>query len=109
MLILLILFLGLTPSLVSIWALQRFDRRSSQIPTGRFRSLDPTMPLSYRLAQPRPLDLHYVEGIGHMIGDLTCQFNARSSYIRCAVNPLGDCKTCLQYQPIPDPEGQEPA
>lgn len=45
-----------------------------------------------------PPDHHYVEGIGYMIGDLTCQFNARSSYIRCAVNPTGPCEQCLHYQ-----------
>jgi hypothetical protein len=106
MLILLILFLGLTPSLLSIWAVQRADQRVSSYAS---RTSPTSAPISYRLAQPRPLDLHYVEGIGHMIGDLTCQFNARSSYIRCAVNPMGDCKTCLQYQPIPDPDAQNPA
>ena len=41
---------------------------------------------------------HYVEGIGYMIGDLTCEFNARSSYLRCAVNPSGPCENCLHYQ-----------
>lgn len=107
MLILLILFLGLTPSLLSIWVLQRVDQRAPYFYSGRSRSPAVPMPISYRLAQPLPADLHYVEGIGHMIGDLTCQFNARSAYIRCAVNPTGDCKTCLQYQPIPDPEVQE--
>lgn len=45
-----------------------------------------------------PPDYHYVEGIGYMIGDLTCQFNARSSYIRCAVNPMGPCEQCSYYQ-----------
>lgn len=45
-----------------------------------------------------PSDHRYVEGIGFMIGDLTCQFNARSSLLRCAVNPSGPCETCLHYQ-----------
>lgn len=45
-----------------------------------------------------PPDQHYVTGIGYIIGDLTCQFNARSSYIRCAVNPSGPCQDCLHYQ-----------
>jgi hypothetical protein len=45
-----------------------------------------------------PPEYQYVEGIGYMIGDLTCQFNARSSYIRCAVNPIGPCQDCSHYQ-----------
>lgn len=44
-------------------------------------------------------DHQYVEGIGYIIGDFTCQFNARSSHIRCAVNPTGPCEGCSQYQP----------
>jgi Family of unknown function (DUF6464) len=40
----------------------------------------------------------YLEGIGYVIGDITCRFNAHSSYIRCAVNPLGPCEDCSHYQ-----------
>lgn len=36
------------------------------------------------------------------IGDLRCRFNARSPYLRCAVNPLGPCETCQAYA-APDP------
>jgi Family of unknown function (DUF6464) len=39
----------------------------------------------------------YVEGVGYVIGDLTCSFNARSPYIRCAVNPDGLCQDCRHY------------
>jgi hypothetical protein len=34
------------------------------------------------------------------IGDLTCFYNARSPYLRCAVNPLGPCENCEYYQAI---------
>lgn len=40
----------------------------------------------------------YIEGMGYMVGDITCRFNAQSSYIRCAVNPLGPCEGCSHYQ-----------
>jgi hypothetical protein len=30
------------------------------------------------------------------IGDLNCKYNAKSSFIRCAVNPSGPCEGCLQ-------------
>lgn len=45
-------------------------------------------------------DHQYVEGIGYMVGDLTCRFNARSPYLRCAVNPTGPCKHCPYYESI---------
>jgi hypothetical protein len=44
-------------------------------------------------------DQHYVEGMGYIIGDFTCQFNARSPLIRCAINPSGPCQGCYHYQP----------
>ncbi|MER3432035.1 MAG: hypothetical protein C4288_01035 [Leptolyngbya sp. ERB_1_1] len=45
-----------------------------------------------------PPDYHHVEGIGSLIGDFTCAYNARSPYIRCAVNPSGPCETCRSYE-----------
>jgi hypothetical protein len=39
----------------------------------------------------------YVEGVGYVIGDLSCSYNARSPYIRCAVNPDGLCQDCRHY------------
>lgn len=55
----------------------------------------------------------YVQANGHseekswigdrwVIGDATCQYNARSEIIRCAVHPEGPCDTCAHYQPQPD-------
>jgi hypothetical protein len=40
----------------------------------------------------------YIEGVGYVIGDLSCNYNARSPYIRCAVNPDGLCQDCRHYQ-----------
>jgi Family of unknown function (DUF6464) len=39
----------------------------------------------------------YIEGVGYVIGDLTCSYNARSPYIRCAINPTGLCQDCRHY------------
>jgi hypothetical protein len=39
----------------------------------------------------------YIEGVGYVIGDLSCHYNARSPYIRCAVNPDGLCQDCRHY------------
>lgn len=32
------------------------------------------------------------------IGDTTCVNNARSKYLKCAVNPMGDCEVCEHYE-----------
>lgn len=45
-----------------------------------------------------PIDHQYVDGIGALIGDFTCRYNARSPYVRCAVNPFGPCKECPHYE-----------
>ncbi|NES24981.1 MAG: hypothetical protein F6K41_40250 [Symploca sp. SIO3E6] len=44
-------------------------------------------------------DRHHIEGVGYIIGDITCNFNACSAYIRCAVNPSGPCENCCHYEP----------
>ncbi|NJN32661.1 MAG: hypothetical protein HC824_21300 [Synechococcales cyanobacterium RM1_1_8] len=58
-----------------------------------------------RLARPRPLPLaqpeeRYIPGVGLVIGDLSCEFNARSPQLRCTVNPYGPCQGCGSYQPL---------
>lgn len=45
-------------------------------------------------------DRYYLEGVGFLIGDISCRFNARSSYLRCAVNPEGPCQDCRHYEQI---------
>ena len=45
-----------------------------------------------------PGDRYYLEGVDYLVGDITCQFNARSAYIRCAVNPSGPCQGCRHFQ-----------
>ncbi len=37
---------------------------------------------------------------GLLIGDPTCLYNARSSHLRCAVNPQGPCEGCDHYEPM---------
>jgi len=90
-----ILILGLTPSLLSLW----FARETSARAEARLQiAIESFAARGLSSLQPLP-DQHYVEGIGYIIGDLNCKFNARSSYIRCAVNPSGTCQDCSHYQP----------
>lgn len=92
--VLFIVVLGLTPSLFSLWIMRQADARAQE----RLRMAMESV-ATRRLSTLHPLpDQHYAEGIGYIIGDLTCQFNARSNYIRCAVNPSGPCEGCLHYR-----------
>jgi hypothetical protein len=91
-----IVVLGLTPAIFSIWIMRRADARAQErlrlaIESVSSRGLTTT---AFRL----PPEHQYVEGVGYVIGDFSCKFNARSSYIRCAVNPFGPCEGCSQYQ-----------
>jgi hypothetical protein len=49
-------------------------------------------------SRPEPSDRYYLEGVGYLIGDISCRYNARSGYLRCAVNPSGPCEGCRYYE-----------
>lgn len=34
----------------------------------------------------------------YFVGNTSCQFNAHSPYIRCAINPSGPCEDCPHYE-----------
>ncbi|MGB3769058.1 MAG: DUF6464 family protein [Phormidesmis sp.] len=36
--------------------------------------------------------------MGFVVGDITCQLNALSPYVRCAANPFGPCEDCQEYE-----------
>jgi Family of unknown function (DUF6464) len=44
----------------------------------------------------RPTEKSQIEG-RWVLGDATCEFNARSEIVRCAVNPDGPCEGCRHY------------
>ncbi|MGD1808336.1 DUF6464 family protein [Dapis sp. BLCC M126] len=94
--ILLIFLIGITPCLVSLWILHKLEARITE----RLNSI--RLAVNYReitaiSSQP---EQQYIQGVGYIVGDITCKFNARSSQVRCAVNPLGPCKDCRDYQSI---------
>ena len=37
-----------------------------------------------------------------VIGDSTCEYNARSPLLRCAPNPMGPCAGCTSFRPRSD-------
>ncbi|MBN3898584.1 MAG: hypothetical protein HWQ41_25945 [Nostoc sp. NOS(2021)] len=94
---LLVIAVGFLPSLISLWVIRKTHLRS------RLRLRQAAM--NFTSVQGRQNvravegDRYYLEGVGYLIGDISCKFNARSGYIRCAVNPDGPCNGCRHYEP----------
>lgn len=111
---LLVIAIGFLPSLFSLWVIRKAQwrtrarlRQAASSFTGRRRIPQPIRTLegdtrSDRLRQDSLgetlRDRYYLEGVGYLIGDISCQFNARSGYIRCAINPSGPCEGCRFYE-----------
>ncbi len=93
--IILILMIALSPSLFSLWVMRQTEARAQ---TRLQLALDSVAHRGLSGLRLDP-DQDYVEGVGFVVGDFTCRYNARSSHIRCAVNPFGPCKECTQYEP----------
>lgn len=91
---LLILLIGLSPSIASWLVLRRADARAQ----ARLQlALDSLASRGLPSLEHHP-DRQYVEGLGYVIGDISCRLNARSPYVRCAVNPTGPCQDCRAYE-----------
>lgn len=90
-----LIVIGLLPPLLSVWVTYRaergiVDRFGLAVESAHYPAVNP-----WRQRHP---DERYVDGMGLVIGDITCQLNARSPYIRCAVNPTGPCEECRFYE-----------
>jgi len=95
---LIIVGIGLLPALFSLALMRKAETQAqesiqSAIHVATVRGLR-------RFPCHLSVDHQYVEGIGYMVGDLTCRYNARSAYLRCAVNPDGPCKECPYYEAV---------
>lgn len=91
---LLITALGFLPSLFSVWMIRKSQmQRETQARLA-------TMNHRRRLGESRLglSDRYYLEGVGYLIGDISCRYNAKSGYVRCAVNPSGPCQDCRYYE-----------
>ena len=92
----LIFLVGLTPA-VAAWLVYRqgyLPRRAVR------RASYPSRPRQALPSAPGDPERRYIRGVGYMIGDISCRYNARSGYLRCAVNPMGPCKGCSLYQSV---------
>ena len=104
-----ILAIGLMPPLLSLLMMRRSEAQTraklrQAMTTTRVRTHRyPSLPSSTDSPQISVSDRYYLEGVGYLIGDISCQFNARSGYVRCAVNPQGPCQGCRHYESIISP------
>jgi hypothetical protein len=100
----LILLLSLVPAIASWWQMRQFERRMQRrIESIANQSLTNQSGTSHGLRRAfdlanAPPEFRYIDGVGYVIGDLSCQFNARSPHMRCAINPFGPCKNCTAYE-----------
>ncbi|QQE64906.1 hypothetical protein GFS31_15900 [Leptolyngbya sp. BL0902] len=95
LIIALIFIVGLAPACISAYLSIREDRAAKDYGVGGAVS---PLPSITRMLEGND-DMHYVDGLGYMVGDITCDLNARSPYLRCAINPLGPCDGCSAYAP----------
>jgi hypothetical protein len=95
---LLLITIGFLPSLLFLWVIRKTHQRSSAHIRQAARD-DSSSTQTRQYIRPVGSDRYYLEGVGYLVGDISCQFNARSGYIRCAVNPSGPCQDCSHYQP----------
>ena len=91
---LVIVLMALLPAIFALVLMRKAEsqarerlRRALRSPIANGRSRQMLLP-----------DHQYVEGVGYLLGDLSCQWNARSSYLRCAINPEGPCQQCTHYK-----------
>lgn len=103
-----VILIGLIPGALASYLATTSFRRYTQ--ERRYYRAFREAPSAYLLRPPpEGADYRYVEGLGYIIGDLSCQFNARSPYLRCAINPTGPCQECPAYQSLHFPEEQDGA
>lgn len=88
--------IGFLPSLLSLWVMQK-KRWQRRLQIRRHATIFP----AHRIPEETrtfPNDRYYLEGFGYLIGDISCEYNAHSGYLRCAVNPEGPCDNCRSYE-----------
>lgn len=94
--ILFIIILGLTPFLFSLWLRRRVELQAQ-------RRLQAAMNFTSSVRRTNiqlPPDSYHIEGVGYVIGDISCQYNSMSVYMRCALHPCAtSCENCRDYTP----------
>jgi Family of unknown function (DUF6464) len=94
--IVIILLVGVAPPILSLWILHRTQAHYRQINS----AVNDTTPITLSLKALPPADMTCIDGFGYVIGKVSCKYNARSPYIRCAINPSGPCQDCRHYDSL---------
>jgi hypothetical protein len=100
---LLVIAIGFLPSLFSLWMIRKAQRKTRTRIRQATNNFSRMRRLGYLQVSANDTysdlpDRFYLEGVGYMIGDISCQYNACSGYIRCAINPSGPCDSCHYYE-----------
>ncbi|MEM9246360.1 MAG: DUF6464 family protein [Cyanobacteria bacterium P01_F01_bin.153] len=95
--------LAIAPAVVAILSLRRTQDQVSRVANTRLarrmaRRLASVSSVAGRSPIPDDPEALYIPDFGFVIGDISCQFNGRSPYLRCAINPHGPCSECRYYQ-----------
>ncbi|MGK7876144.1 MAG: DUF6464 family protein [Xenococcaceae cyanobacterium] len=90
-----IIILSLIPPLLSLLVIRKAKQRwQARLRRARAMRAYRQQVAIHLSRNNNDLELH-----SDFIGDPSCRFNARSPYIRCAVNPCGPCENCPHYEP----------
>ncbi len=102
-----VIFLGISPILVMIWGihylaqhphLYLYRHHAQGFPRQDINVNGLARRTHYQNALvPYGGQLSWFGSVGYL-GDTSCQFNAHSPFIRCAVNPSGPCQNCTDYE-----------
>ncbi len=90
---------ALMPPLLSVWMMRHSEART-RAKLRQAMTVATRVRIQEQSTTPLIPDRYYLEGVGYLIGNISCRFNARSGYIRCAVNPQGPCQGCRHYEEV---------
>jgi hypothetical protein len=96
--IIIIMCIGVAPPILSLWMLHHYQAKYRHRYQNTYQPLESESVISKNLKALPPADMTLIEGFGYVIGKVSCKYNARSLYIRCAVNPDGPCQGCRYYE-----------
>lgn len=89
---------ALLSGLVSFLLVRRIQRKVNERRRGRsLRLYRQQWEEQFFLTHSRQLPRH-LEHLDY-IGNLNCEYNAHSAYLRCAINPMGPCEDCPSFEP----------
>ncbi|MEA5596185.1 DUF6464 family protein [Rivularia sp. UHCC 0363] len=102
---LLVIAIGFLPSLFSLWLMRKNRARTrTLLRRAAVTSFPRSISQNHHRINNRDrllnseTERYYLEGVGYLVGDISCEYNARSGYLRCAVNPNGPCDGCRFYE-----------